>query len=1791
MAAPDGSPANGAFGQTAQAMGLVDTKAIGKPQRFSGKPEHWDEWSWKFESYCSLLGMEEVMRTAGDHEVEIDVSTLRPDVQALIKTLYHVMVQLLDGRASRILRAVPRGNGAEAWRQLKREYQPQIAQRKLAMLASIMSPDLSGPAPHTDEVFEDRLCAWEKQISDYESQTGKTVDDDLKIAVLLKAAPGALRAHLQLNVQAYESSWTRLRAIIFMYLQSRRAFTIPSLGGSSSNPPQEHVPMDIGEVDHHRGKGKGGKGKKGGGKGQGRDKQHQGVICYNCGKEGHMAKDCWAKQAQQPQGKGGYGKKGKPKGKGKGGKKGGLNEVVPEDTAEEGQEQGNGNGGTGDQWVMAIGREGQEHQQQVGKETWMLLDSGVFDHVCPVDFAPAFPMLPASRDVQPVVTASGTKMLPMGTKVVDMHTFEATGAKRNLRITFVVIPVRRVLLSVGKLMQGGFSVHFESKLNRASITRGRSALPLHVQGTMFYLKAFMPAASPNQLLAPLERARPEADGLLCPLVGQDEEMADEAPMADASEQRPEPAAASGKPPMPVPAAAVDVVPAEAGPRPKRARPQTDRWLIRDGSLVRVHDKPRLALFVPRGVGGCPVALEQIGSQRATYHLDARTEQVGGRISDDWRTGARPGRSLGEPWVGETMFQIMGPAPPDTPEGPTQGRTQALAQQRAQQPGQASTQAPAQGQAPAAAQGSQQPPAQERAQAPPKDRAQAPAEATLRTGPRPRAGEEEAREGGARTARAKAPPTAPTPAQVRQHELTHLPPMPWCRSCMSGKIKDDPHRRREELSIATLYLDYCFIPEPVLTGYLDEAKMGFAYLASDKSSKCEEKAGLVLAFLRECGYAGVKIRIHTDQEPAMLRLAEHVASKRSEAMTVVRSGVAHSSQSQGPVERFIQDLVGQIRTLKISYQQKTGMELEQKSPLLSFLVRHSAWLLNRYMVRSPEGKTGYELTTSKPYQSALLQFGETVYMRFSDALQRAKLAERGCEGVWLGRSSQSDGHLVATPQGICETRTVRRLPEGDMFSRETIARVKFDVLPGRLVEAGEAGPSQPEARLQLPGMPPVSSERASPEDVAADGAPSAAASGGGRGDNAASRALHEFYNVRGRTDGCYACRYGPSGRVHSALCKKRQREHREQATEGMRQEPSVPEGVVVNPGGASSGSGVPPSPPPAQQGQQVAEPAPAAQQSQPSERVVLANLPPVPADDLSMSAKRVLDEPAEPVATRARTAEPTLPGEAQASAGQVPHDENMIGMLAELSSEEGDGADGDYTQEELQKAREKELEAMRGFCAFEEVDRSTLADVPHRTVTSRWVYTRKPTGEVKARLVAREVAYTTAPGLFSPTPVPTSVRLALTQALKEKRCIAMADVSTAFLHAAWTPDPEEPDIQMCIRPPPTHADGNSVWVVKKAVYGLRRSPRLWQEHWSQLLVDMGFTPTVSDPTMHIHQQKGMTLVTHVDDVLATGKKKDLTWLWSTLQQHVKLKITCQELGLEWTRFLGREWSRTGPSTAEVRIPGSYVDGLLSGLGLAEAKVVDTPAVPSSKQDEESPPLDQESYSKFRTGLGKLLWMVSDRPDLAFSVKEMCRCANAPTETNLVALKRICRYVKGTRDATLKLHVSPSSSGSGRGIVAFVDASWVSDGKSTSGVAIFLDGVAITASSKTQSVIALSSGESELYAISSGSMDCIGLRNQWEEMTGEKLQIWVHSDSSAAIATCSRRGTGRLRHVELKHLWMQQKIASREIRLTKVLGTENCSDVLTKALIRIKHLEHALSLGMCVNEPTRSERDVV
>ena len=65
-----------------------------------------------------------------------------------------------------------------------------------------------------------------------------------------------------------------------------------------------------------------------------------------------------------------------------------------------------------------------------------------------------------------------------------------------------------------------------------------------------------------------------------------------------------------------------------------------------------------------------------------------------------------------------------------------------------------------------------------------------------------------------------------------------------------------------------------------------------------------------------------------------------------------------------------------------------------------------------------------------------------------------------------------------------------------------------------------------------------------------------------------------------------------------------------------------------------------------------------------------------------------------------------------------------------------------------------------------------------------------------------------------------------------------------------------------------------------------------------------------------------------------------------------------------------------------------------------------------------------------------------------------------------------------------------------------------------------------------------------------------------VVAQEAVVEASTDSSAAKSYASRRGAGRIRHVEVKHLWVQQAVAEGRFRLTKVLGTENPADVMTQ-----------------------------
>ena len=106
------------------------------------------------------------------------------------------------------------------------------------------------------------------------------------------------------------------------------------------------------------------------------------------------------------------------------------------------------------------------------------------------------------------------------------------------------------------------------------------------------------------------------------------------------------------------------------------------------------------------------------------------------------------------------------------------------------------------------------------------------------------------------------------------------------------------------------------------------------------------------------------------------------------------------------------------------------------------------------------------------------------------------------------------------------------------------------------------------------------------------------------------------------------------------------------------------------------------------------------------------------------------------------------------------------------------------------------------------------------------------------------------------------------------------------------------------------------------------------------------------------------------------------------------------------------------------------------------------------------------------------------------------------------------------------------------------------------------------------IALSNGEAELGGIGSGIAEALGFQSLARDL-GWNYDIQVHSDASAAVGIARRRGLGKVRHLEVTDLWVQEQVRSKKVSLVKVAGDSNPADALTKYVDKGK-LHKALDL---------------
>ena len=102
--------------------------------------------------------------------------------------------------------------------------------------------------------------------------------------------------------------------------------------------------------------------------------------------------------------------------------------------------------------------------------------------------------------------------------------------------------------------------------------------------------------------------------------------------------------------------------------------------------------------------------------------------------------------------------------------------------------------------------------------------------------------------------------------------------------------------------------------------------------------------------------------------------------------------------------------------------------------------------------------------------------------------------------------------------------------------------------------------------------------------------------------------------------------------------------------------------------------------------------------------------------------------------------------------------------------------------------------------------------------------------------------------------------------------------------------------------------------------------------------------------------------------------------------------------------------------------------------------------------------------------------------------------------------------------------------------------------------------------------------ELLSINYGASEGFLLCSILEEIGIDSAQLQIVSDSSSARQVICRRGLGRLRHMKVRQLWLQDQLRLNTIALVPVASEDNTADIFTKHLTPRVFEAHCRALGL-------------
>ena len=494
----------------------------------------------------------------------------------------------------------------------------------------------------------------------------------------------------------------------------------------------------------------------------------------------------------------------------------------------------------------------------------------------------------------------------------------------------------------------------------------------------------------------------------------------------------------------------------------------------------------------------------------------------------------------------------------------------------------------------------------------------------------------------------------------------------------------------------------------------------------------------------------------------------------------------------------------------------------------------------------------------------------------------------------------------------------------------------------------------------------------------------------------------------------------------------------------------------------------------------------------------------------------------------------------------------------------------HNTERVSKAKRKELDTLKRFKTFEDVDvRHLTREQKSKIIPSTWNVVLKDVNNsesVKARLCARGDREAGSVRTDSPTVSRQSLRLLLSIAASKGFKIHSLDFTGAFLQG------QPIDREVYLLPPQDirEARPNLIWKVIKRLYGFKDSSRGWFLEFDSCMKSLGCEAVNTDNAMYTYKRDGKIVGVagvHVDDVLYAGEQVFQDQVIEKLLQ----KYVIGSVDSELFTFTGwtLEQDREGITLSQSHF--------LSQVEMQKFELLD------KVKGDDKEIMNDQLQAQFRSLVGSLQWIVSiSRPDKAYyAVALASRVGKATLGDARLGIKQLRQMIL----KPISIRFSALQGIEDCHIRTFCDSSWAKlDGYETvvalvtflvdtNGKANVLDW-----QSNKLSIPAASPLTGEATAALDSYGKIVWLRDIVKDMTGqERIPAVIVTDSRSLQQAVDTTTTLKDKRAMVTVSTLRKVPIMEDISIKWCHGTSQLADVMTKPGARADRLKQVLTEG--------------